>query len=83
MDLKKKFKQYGWTSAKVADALNISAAALCQQVKNGMTVARLEEIAEIMGVPTSQLLTDDDGELPRSSAPVCPHCGKPINITLT
>lgn len=79
MDLKKAIKEHGFTIVEVSAKLGITQSALSQQINNNtISFARVQEIANIIGVSLSELVADE-GEGVRL---VCPHCGKPISIEL-
>lgn len=79
MDLKKAIKDHGATISGVAKILGIGQSALSQQINNNtISFARVQEIANIIGVPLSELVADE-GEGVRL---VCPHCGKSISVEI-
>jgi transcriptional regulator with XRE-family HTH domain len=79
-DIKKAIKAKGVTLKYIADNLNITLPSLSQQITdNTMSIKRLQEIADILSCPLTDLLTDAD--TPSALTLSCPHCGKPINIT--
>ena len=81
MDVKKAIKEKGFTISKVAELLGITQPSLTAQLTNGtMSLIRAKEIADIIGVPLSELVADEDEQ--KGTSIVCPHCGKPINVKL-
>lgn len=79
MDIKKIIKEHGWTISSIASKMGITQSALSQQINNGtITFAKVEQIASIIGVSLSELVSDEEES--RKSSITCPHCGKPINI---
>lgn len=79
MDIKKAIKESGFTISKVAEKLGIAQPSLTAQLINGtMSLSRAKEIADIIGVSLSELVSDEEES--RKSTLTCPHCGKPINI---
>lgn len=80
-DIKKAIKAKGYTLKQVSEKLNVTQSALSQQINNNtISVAKVQEIADILSCPLTDLLTDAD--TPSALTLSCPHCGKPINITL-
>ncbi len=78
MDLKKIIRSHGQTISSIAGKLGITQSALSQQINNGsITFAKVEHIADIIGVSLSELVADESAQ---PGALTCPHCGKPINI---
>lgn len=81
MDIKKAIKESGFTISKVAEKLGIAQPSLTAQLINGtMSLSRAKEIADIIGVSLSELVSDEEES--RKSTLTCPHCGKPINIKI-
>lgn len=79
ISIKKAIKKRGATISQVAAHLGIGQPALSEQIKNDtLTLSRLQKIADYLKCSVSDLVSED-GEKPL----VCPHCGKPINITLS
>lgn len=86
MDIKKRIREHGFTLEELARRLKsnrsgeegISQPALSSIVNGNTTVARLQEIASVLGISLSELVREDD-EQP-SAGSLCPHCGKPIRI---
>lgn len=81
MDLKRAIKDKGFSISKVADELGITQSALSQQINNNtISLARTKEIASIIGVSLSELVSDDMNAL---SVLCCPFCGKPLQVTIS
>ena len=77
MEIKKALKRRGYTLTAVAEKLGITQSALSQQINNRtMTIAKLEEVAEVTGIPLRELVVEDEA----GSTESCPHCGKPIRL---
>ena len=85
MDLKKKIKDKGFTLSYIASkmrkkdengdyVIGISQPTLSDMIKNP-TLARMEEIASIMGISLAELISDD-------VQVTCPHCGNKLSISL-
>lgn len=63
----------------IANQLGISRVAFQQSLaRNNMSIERLGEIADILNVEIPELF-----EASQPSSMKCPHCGKPINVTLS
>lgn len=81
MDIKKAIKESGFTISKVAERLGIAQPSLTAQLINGtMSISRAKEIADIIGVSLSELVADENDQ--QGTSLVCPHCGKPIEISV-
>lgn len=87
MSIKKVIKEKGWTLERLASEMKnkagekgISQASVSQLINGNPTLDKLQEIAAIIGVSVSELLMDEN-ENKRSTIP-CPHCGKPIDVSL-
>lgn len=79
-DIKKAIKDKGYTLKQVSDRLNITQSALSQQVNNNtISVAKVQQIADIIGCPLTDLLADDNTSALTLS---CPHCGQPIKLSI-
>lgn len=86
MDIKKRIREHGYTLDEIAKKmkssrsgeLGITQSSMSSIVNGNTTVARLQEIADVLGISLSELVRDDDE--PRTSSQVCPHCGKPLTI---
>lgn len=63
----------------IAVQLGISRVAFQQSLaRNNMSIERLGEIADILNVEIPELF-----EASQPSSMKCPHCGKPINVTIS
>lgn len=81
MDIKKAIKESGFTISKVAERLGIAQPSLTAQLINGtMSISRAKEIADIIGVSLSELVADENEQ--QCASLICPHCGKPIEISV-
>lgn len=79
MDIKKAIKAHGQTISSIADKLGITQSALSQQINNNtITLAKVEQIAAICGVPFEDFISRHGED--RVSKLYCPHCGKPLNL---
>jgi len=78
-DIKKKIKELGFTTPQIAEKLNISQQAVSQALNGNPTLSRLEQIAEAIGVPLSELVADEPH--PECEPQMrCPYCGHELNI---
>lgn len=88
MNVQKVIKSHGWTLERVAKQLKnqrggigISQGALSTALNGNPTIDKLQEIATVIGVSLSELVADEKENAGIKG--VCPHCGKPINVTLS
>lgn len=79
MNIKKVIKAHGFTMKSVADSLGITLAALSQIASGNPSVKRLQEIADIIGVSLSELVSD---ESEKETFIICPHCGERIKLSV-
>lgn len=80
-DIKKAIKQKGFTLKQVSDKLSVTQSALSQQINNNtISVAKVQQIADILGCPLTDILADDNTSALTLS---CPHCGRPIKLTIS
>ena len=80
MHIKKVIKQQGYTLEAVATKMGVSKQAMSQLLNGNPTIAKLQEIASIIGVPVSELVREEDEQ--RSTSITCPRCGKEIKINV-
>lgn len=80
--IKEIIKDKGMTVNDLADALGVSRQALSKQMQGKMLVETAERIADALGVPLWQLFASPDDVRKENENLVCPHCGKPIKITI-
>ena len=66
---------------ELAEKLNITPTTLSRNLSGNPTLQTIEKIATALDVEPSEILfgIKEDHTQPEH---VCPHCGKPINITL-
>ena len=88
MDIKKRIKEAGMTVSEVAAKMprpdggkGIAQASLSAIINGNPTINKLKDIADILGVSLAELVSDDDDSCSQSLS--CPHCGKPIHLSLT
>ena len=60
MDIKNKISSRGFTLQQVADALGITQQAVSAAINGNPSLSRLKDIANILGISVSELLSDDD-----------------------
>lgn len=88
MNIKKKIKERGYTIAEVASQMKneregkigMSQGALSGMLGGNPTINRLQEIANIIGVPLPELVADSEDNL--QGFIICPHCGKRIKLSV-
>ena len=87
MNIQKVIKRQGFTISQVAalvknqrGGFGVSQGALSTTLNNNPGIEKLQEIANIIGVSLSELVADEGDH--QGSRITCPHCGKPINITV-
>ena len=78
-DIKKKIRECGFTTQKIAEKLNISQQAVSQAINGNPSLSRLEQIASAIGITVSELVSDAPGHIiePKQK---CPYCGHDLNI---
>jgi len=83
MDIKKSIKRHGWSLSELAKEMTdkdgnkgVSQPTMSIMVNGNPTINKLKEIADIMGITVSELLSEDE----RPAQIICPHCGKVIKI---
>ncbi len=78
-DIKKAIKSKGYTLKCISDKLCVTQSALSQQINNNtISVAKVQQIADIINCPLTDLLTDDNDN--NKCEIRCPHCGKIMTI---
>ena len=88
--IKKNFDYYrqqkGLTMQDLADARGVTPQTLYSYFRQGLTLRTLEKAAALVDVEPWQLLkpAEDQQQTTTTSEAqtICPHCGKPIKITL-
>lgn len=88
MDIKKKIKECGFTTDEVAAKLTnsrggigISQPSMSSIINGNTTIARLQEIASIIGISISELVSDDNIKNEVLSIK-CSKCGHDIKIKI-
>lgn len=83
MNIKKVIKDKGWTLERLAAQMTgkdgkqgVSQATVSQMLSGNPTLDKLKEIASIIGVSLSELVSDGDAK----TVIKCPHCGEDITI---
>ena len=77
LDIKNAIKKHGLEVREVAQRMNITPGGLSQHINGNPSVEVLTRIASAIGCDISELF-----EQPREGVITCPHCGKPITITV-
>lgn len=62
MNIKKVIKQKGWTMERLASAMGITQPSVSSIINGNPSLSRLQEIANVIGVSLSELVSDDDSE---------------------
>lgn len=83
MDIKKIVKEKGYTMAKVADELGINRVTLAQSLSGNPTLHKLQDVADVLGCSVGDFFRDEMSEKSPSVSFSCPHCGKPIKLTIS
>lgn len=76
MDIKSRIKESGQTVSGVAKRMGITKSALSQTINGNPTFDKLCEIAEILGISVSDLVSDGE-----SKTITCPRCGTRLLVT--
>lgn len=77
MNIKQTIAAKGWTYKRLAEAMGITQPSLTSIVNGNPTLAKLQAMADAMGITVSELLGEDG-----ATTITCPHCGKEIPIRL-
>ena len=78
-DIKKRIREYGFTTQQIAEKLNISQQAVSQAINGNPSLSRLEQIAEVIGITVSELVADNPASHIEPQQK-CPYCGHDLNI---
>lgn len=87
MRIKELIKEKGYTQKEFAEKLGMTTVGLAQILAGKPSYTTMEKIAKNLDVPIWQLFIDKE-DLDIMYAPletptyVCPHCGKPITISV-
>lgn len=83
MNIKKVIKAKGWTLEKLANEMTnkngqkgISQASVSQIINGNPTFDKLQEIASIIGISVSELVSDNTED----NTLVCPNCGAKLEL---
>lgn len=80
--IKELCKEKGISMKELAARLGITYQSLYDSINGNPTLSRLEEIATALEVDTYDLFVNPHKTTPNSTEAVCPHCGKPIHISI-
>ena len=83
MDIKKIVKEKGYTMAKVADELGINRVTLAQSLSGNPTLHKLQDVADVLGCSVGDFFRDEMADNFPSVTLSCPHCGRPIKLTIS
>ena len=78
-NIKNKIKECGFTTQQIADRLGISQQAVSQAINGNPSLSRLEEIAGVVGITVSELVSDNPASIIEPMVR-CPYCGHELNI---
>jgi len=79
MDLKKNIRAYGYTAGQLSESLGISQQAVSQTINGNPTLSRLQQLADAMHIPLSELVADEPHP-EREPKMCCPHCGHELKV---
>lgn len=91
MDIKSTIQAKGYTLAYVAEQMGASKGSFSTQIKGNVTINTIRRIADIIGCNVTDFFADespgvdapaaDQDHAPGSGGIICPHCGRPIQLT--
>ena len=83
MRIKEVMKAHGITQEELAERMNINRVSVNRLLsdKNDMRMSTLRKFADAIGCRVTELIEEDE-EMGNMSF-VCPHCGKPIKVTVS
>ena len=91
MDIQATIKRKGFTQAKVADLIGMSTGSFSAMIRGNITISSLRRIADAIGCNVTDFFADEAAAVdasqfdqigsPGSGGIVCPHCGRPIQLT--
>ena len=81
MDVKSIIKQKGYTIEQVAEKMGVTRVTLTQNLSRNPTINTLQRVADAIGCKVGDFFLDDI-QAEKSNTIPCPHCGKPIEVSL-
>ena len=81
MDVKSIIKQKGYTIEQVAEKMGVTRVTLTQNLSRNPTINTLQRIADAIECKVGDFFLDEI-QTEKSNAIPCPHCGKPIEVSL-
>ena len=77
-------KEKGITSVMLSEKIGVSKVTVSNLINNKTTpsIETLDKIAEVLNVPLWQLFTSPDEVTKNGIHMNCPHCGRPIRISI-
>ena len=81
MDVKSIIKQKGYTIEQVAEKMGVTRVTLTQNLSRNPTINTLQRVADAIGCKVGDFFLDDI-QTEKSNTIPCPHCGKPIEVSL-
>ncbi|MBQ7509920.1 MAG: helix-turn-helix transcriptional regulator [Prevotella sp.] len=79
IDLKRAIKAQGFTLDSVAQEMGVTKSAMSQLVNGNPTLSKLQEIAQVLGIPVAELLRFESNGSSHARL-TCPHCGREIEL---
>lgn len=83
MNIKRIIKARGYNQKTLAQKMNINRVTLADMIDGNPTVKSLQKIADALDCKMVDFFMDELGGQSDGKQNICPHCGKPINITLS
>lgn len=88
MNIKKRIKESGWTMESLAAEMKgkngekgISQSAVSQLINGNPSLDKLIEIASIIGISVSELLSDEEPTKAEGTIVItCPHCNNILSV---
>lgn len=91
MDIQGTIKRMGYTQAKVSELIGMNTGNFSVMIRGNITVENLRRIAQAIGCNVTDFFADespgvdasaaDRDHAPGSGGIICPHCGRPIQLT--
>ena len=85
MNIKKVLKNRGWTMERLASEMKnkngekgVSQASVSQLINGNPTFDKLQEIADVLGITVSELVSDE--EYFKTPSITCPKCGAKFEL---
>jgi len=82
MELKKICKQHGITMTEVAEKMGVTLGTLSKTASGNPSLQKLKEMAGAIGCSLSELLSDEESDLPNTVNVRCPDCGSTFKVEI-